>query len=1042
MRGQGRFIRGTIRYKRIVYLILFLLVAVGIYGLLRINKDEFPTFEIKEGLVVGVYPGASAQEVEEQLTKPLEDLLFSFSEVDRSTYSYSQDGMCYIYVMLNSPANKKDEVWSKIRHSLNQKKQTLPPGVLAVAVMDDFSSITSVLLAVESADKSYVELEEYVDALCDRLHEIPELSKTTVCGTQEEEIAVHLDMEKLSAYGISPSMLMLDYQTSGLQTSSGRFKTGYASSPVHVNSLTASGHDVAERIVYADRQGNVIRLKDIATIERRYREPSSLVNYNGNAAILISVEMRPENDIVAFGKKVDEVLEDFRSDLPESVEVTKVTDQPDVVGTSVWSFLRDLVISMLVVIFVMLMLFPVRSALIASSGVPVCTAVAIAIMFVAGMDLNTVTLAALIVVLGMIVDDSIITMDGYMDKLGSGMGREDAACASAKELVTPMLLATSAIGLMFFPMTGIITGYLGDFVQSFPWVVAFSLGASLIYAVTVVPSLEVRYIASARATGDNWFVRAQNRFFSGLQSGYEKIQKICFNHPYITIGSGVVAVVLGILMFLQLNVQMMPMAERNCFAVEIYLDANSGLDKTRAVSDSLQHILLADPRVTSVTAFVGTGSPRFHATYAPKLPGENFAQFIVNTKTSAGAEEVLREYGTRYEHYFPEAQIRFKQMDYQGVTAPVTVTFKGGTIEEMKPYSDSLKKYMAAQTDLMKWVHSDFDEYVSTVEINLDPDESARLGINRTMLSLSLSGIFNGQTIASVWEGDTAIPVTLYSDAVSDDMGYDVVGNQMVATSVPGVSVPLRQVADVSPGWEPESIPHIGGKQTVSVYADMMMGRSQPEAMERIEEYIDNVLAPSLPEGVTVEYGGLSGVNDSVIPEILLSFICAVAVLFFFLLFHFKKISIAVLTLVLSLLCLFGAFFGLWIYGLDFGITSVLGLISLVGIIVRNGIIMFEYAEELRFRGGLPVKEAAEEAGKRRMRPIFLTSCTTALGVLPMIISRDALWMPMGIVICFGTMLSIFLIVLIMPVSYWQIFRHSKEAVLPDKIGDEENERK
>ena len=477
-------------------------------------------------------------------------------------------------------------------------------------------------------------------------------------------------------------------------------------------------------------------------------------------------------------------------------------------------------------------------------------------------------------------------------------------------------------------------------------------------------------------------------------------------------------------------------ARDDCKArMEIYLDANAGLDKTEVVSDSLQNILLADERVKSVTAFVGTGAPRFHATYIPKQPGANFAQFIVNTRTSKETEAVLREYGTKYEHYFPEAQIRFKQMDYQGVTAPVAVTFKGGTVEQMKPYSDSLRAYMAAQTDLMKWVHSDFDEYISTVEVDMDTDEAARLGINRTLLSLSLSGIFNGQTIATVWEGNDAVPVTLYSDSVTDDMSYDTVENQMVPTYVPGVSVPLRQVASVSPGWEPETIPHIGGKQTVTVYADMMMGRSQPEAMRKIEKYVEEKLVPVLPEGVTIEYGGLSGVNDAVIPEILLSFICAVAVLFFFLLFHFKKISLAVLSIVLSMLCLFGASFGLWVYGFDFGITSVLGLISLVGIIVRNGIIMFEYAEELRFKHGLSVKEAAEESGKRRMRPIFLTSCTTALGVLPMIISRDALWMPMGVVICFGTMLSIFLIVFIMPVSYWQIFKHSEnEAPTTDTI--------
>lgn len=1019
--------------NKIVYFVLFLLVCLGVYGLNYINKDEFPTFEIKEGLVVGVYPGADARQVETQLTKPLEDLLFSFREVDRSTYSYSEDGMCYIYVMFNSPASKKDEIWSKIKLKINAFKPSLPPGVLAVAVVDDFSSVSSVLISLESSEKSYTELQEYADNLSERLHEIPDLGNVAFYGTQQEEIAVTIDREKLTSYGISPASLMLDYQTLGMQALSGRFSTTYANSPIYVSSILDSERDVAEKIVYSDPDGNVIRLKDIAEIERRYKEPSSLVNYNGNKSIIISVEMRPDNDIVAFGKEVDCVLEAFGKDLPDGVAINKITDQPKVVATSVWSFLRDLVISMLVVILVMLVLFPVRSALIASSGVPMCTAAALAVMYVTGVSLDTVTLAALIVVLGMIVDDSIITMDGYMDKLSKGMEKEDAACASAKELFMPMFLATMSISLMFFPILGIITGYLGDFVKMFPWIVALALSASLIYAVTVVPSLEVKFISASKTQDKGWFPRQQEKFFNMLQSIYDAAQDKCFRHPYITLAIGCAAIALGVLMFTRLNIQMMPMAKRDCFAVEIYLDANSGIRDTRAVSDSLQNILLADRRVKSVTAFIGTGSPRFHATYAPKPPAPNFAQFIVNTYTSNDAEEMLKDYESRYEHHFRNAQIRFKQIDYQGVTAPVEIILKGGDIDEMKPYADSVKTYMAGMTDLLKWVHSDYDDQVSAISVKLDPDEASRLGVNKAMTSLSLAASFNGQPVVDIWEDGKKIPVTLYSDAINENMDYDVLNNQLIPTLVPGVSVPLRQVAGIEPEWMPDAIPHIGGKQAIRISADMLFEKSQPEAMKRIKSYVDNNLLEKLPSGIEISYGGLSAVNRQVGPEILMCFICAVSVLFFFLLIHFKKISIAVLTITLSLLCLFGATLGLWIFKLDFGMTAVLGFISLVGIIVRNGIIMFEYAEELRFKKGYCVKEAAQEAGKRRMRPIFLTSCTTALGVLPMIISRDALWMPMGVVICFGTILSIILIVLIMPVSYWQVFKNAPTKEIEDE---------
>lgn len=1028
MKSGGNFIRGVIKYKKMVYFLTFLLVCLGIYGLFKINKNEYPTFEIKEGLVVGLYPGATASEVEEQLTIPLENLLFSFTEVSRATYSYSKDGICYIYVIVDAPVSKKDEVWSKIKLKLNSYRKMLPPGVLAVEVLDDFSNISSVLIAMESSDKGYAEMKDYADDLESRLKELPEMAGFKVYGNQTEEISIEVDMELLSAYGISPTALLLDYQASSTQVLSGKFVTEYANAPIHVGNMLTSEQEIAEKIIWSGPEGDVIRLKDIATVKRGYKKPSSYVDYNGHSALILSVAMRQENNIISFGKKVDKVLEEYSQTLPDSVKLTKITDQPKVVKQSVWLFLRDLLISIIVVILVMLLLFPMRSALIASSGVPVCTAVTIAVMYVTGMELNTVTLAALIAVLGMIVDDSIITMDGYIDKLRTGRGRVEAACESARELFIPMLIATAAISFMFYPMRSIITSYLGDFVQMFPIVITIALAASLVYAVTVVPSLEVRFIGMSKREKKNRLERRQEVFFRVLQKSYEKLQAVCFRHPYMTIATGVLAVGLGVFMFLQVNIQMMPMAERDCFAVEVYLDPNSSLEDTKKVTDSLQSVLLADKRITSVTSFMGTGSPRFHATYAPKIPSESFAQLIVNTKTNLDAEAVLKEYGRKFEYWFPEALIRFKQMDYQAVTAPVGITFRGGTLEEMKPYADTLKSYMMEQRDLLQWIHSDSDSYISTVSVDVNPNEAARLGVNRALLSLSLAGAYGGQTVATLWEDGESIPVNLYSVSDFKDTSYESLGNQMITTAIPGIYVPLRQIADINPSWDPESIPRIGGKNSITVYADMKYGRSQPEAMRVLKKYISKNIEPDLPEGVTVSYEGLSTVNRKVIPEVLLTLICAVAILFFFLLFHFKKMSLAALTLVLSLLCLFGATFGLWLFDLDFGMTAVLGVVSLIGIVVRNGILMFDHAEELRVGTGLTVKQAAMEAGKRRMRPIFLTSCTTALGVLPMIITGDALWMPMGVVICFGTMLSIILIVEIMPVCYWQVFKKKNEA--------------
>ncbi len=1026
MQRQGltsRIVSGAIKNRNIVDLFLFLLIGLGIVGLVTMNKDEFPTFEIKQGLIAAVYPGADVHQVEEELGKPLEQMLFSMSEISRpQTKVVNKDGMCYIYTDLTVPSSQKTETWSKIKLKIDSFKQTLPPGVLAIVVLDDFSNLTSVLISIEAPDKGYAEMNELARDLSDRLREIPELANASIIGEQSEEFAVIADMDRLSQYGISPSALMLDYQSANLQALGGTFSTDYVSSPVHIAKNVTSEKELAERIIRTSKEGQSLRLGDVAKIERRYKEPSSLISFNGRSAVILSIEMSPENNIVAFGKDVDRVIGEFLREAPESVSITRITDQPKVVGDSVWSFIRDLIISMLVVILVMMLLFPIKSALIASSGVPVCTAIALALMFLTGIYLNTVSLAALIVVLGMIVDDSIITMDGYMDKLGRGMSRLDAAQASAQELFKPMFMATFAISAMFFPILKLIHGYLGDFVSTFPWVITFALMSSLAYAILVVPSLETRFITSPTSESKGIINKFQNILFKGMQTAYDFVQDKCFKHAGLTILSGVAAIALGLLMFSRMNLQLMPMANRPLFAIEVYLDPDSSIEQTQAVTDSLSRILRKDDRIVSVTEFIGTGTPRFHATYSPILPGPNVAQLIVNTKSNKDTRECLKEYESFYEHYFPNALIRFKQMDYQGVSIPVEVRVFGDDYEQIRAMSDSIKSYMST-LEMIKWVHSDGDNLIPTINLELKGDEATRLGVNRAIMNLSLTSALNGVPISSIREGDITIPVNLYSQDFQKDATYDNIGNTLVATAIPGQMVPLRQVADVSPGWEPEVLTRINGKQAIVVGADMKYGYSQPTATKAIKEYLSRT---TMPEGVSVEFGGLNSINSSIGPEIIISFFAAVFVLFMFLLFHFKKISLAVLTIVLSSLCLFGAFFGLWIFGLDFSMTAVLGLISLVGIIVRNGIIMFEYAEELRFEKGYSVKDAAQEAGKRRMRPIFLTSCTTALGVLPMIISGDLLWMPMGVVICFGTMLSVFLITLIMPVSYWQIFRKSK----------------
>ena len=998
---------------------LFLgLMAFGIWSLPQMNKDEFPQFTIRQGLVVALYPGASADEVEQQVTMPLEDYINSFEAVDKElTFSISEDGIAYVYVMLRMTVRDNEAAWNKIRAGLPVLQKTqMPAGVLQTVVIDDFGNTSSLLIAVESDQRSPRELEQYAKQVCSRLRTIPEMGKLRIMGQQTEEIAITIDAEQLSRYGINPSVLQAQLALQGLRTVSGQSDENGA---LQVVIPYQSEYEMQQQIIWSDPLTRAtVRLKDIATIERRYQKPKQYVEFDGKPCLILNMEMVPGHNIVAFGKEVDRQLEQASALLPPDIRFHRITDQPKVVNDSVLSFLRDILISILVVIAVMLLLFPLRTALVAATGLPVCTAICVGLMYLTGIELNTVTLAALIFVLGMIVDDSVIVIDGYTNQLEKRHSRWYCAVTSTSMLFVPMSLATMAISGMFFPMTRIITGPLGEFVQLFPWAVLFALVASIFYATWVTPYMAFRYIRQRRADEMNVVERIQSKFFVWLQRTYKRALQYCFDHTWIVWSLLGGVTLIGLVLLFHLNLQLLPKAEREFFAVEIHLRDGASLDETALVADSLASVLRADRRVTCVTAFVGQASPRFHATYTPQTPATNYAQLIVNTTSGYATSQILKAYNGKYENYFPNAYARFKQLDYQAVKNPLEVRVKGENRDEMALIADSILRFMVAQPEL-QWVHCDYDNVTASTRIVLKDEEATRLGITQTMLSLYLREATQGATLTTIYEGSYGVPVVLYTAGV-DKLNADELGAIQIPTAVPGVWVPLRQVADIEPDWHHTRLERRNAVRTLTVGADLRGTTSQVDAERKVKHWIDTNLT-DLPEGITIDYGGLTEINNLMIPQILWSVVAALAVMLVLLLYHFGKIGLALLTLSSAILCLFGSMAGLWIFGLDISITAVLGIVSLIGIIVRNAIMMYEYAEDARRYKLLSYREAAFQSGLRRMRPVFLTSATTALGVLPMIIAATSLWMPMGVVICFGTLFTLPLTVTILPVVYWKI---------------------
>ena len=1053
---QMNWLRWPLEHYSIALLIVGILFVMGIYGMYIMPKDEFPHATIRQGVVVAVCPGATSEEVEQQVARPLERYLFTYGEVNRKkTTTTSQNGMCIVMVKLNDDVNNKDEVWSKIKHGLNGFKAQLPSGVLAIVVNDDFGNTSALLIAIESDQRSYRELKQYSDDLSDRLRRIPSVANVKLFGEQKEQISLYIDRQRLQAYGIGQQMLFSRLQAQGITTMSGSISDDDQQVPIHVEAQENSEEEIANQIIFSDPvTGKVARVRDVARVVREYEPMSSRIEQDGHPCMLLSMEMTPGNNVVQYGEEVDQVLSRFAAEeLPVDVHVTRIADKPKVVAMSVSDFLRDLLISMLIIILVMMVLFPLRSAIVAAVTIPLSTFVSVAVMYMMGIELNIVTLAALIVVLGMIVDNSIVVIDGYLEYLGKGFKPKDAAIESARQYFMPMLLATICLITM--------KGMFHDALEDFPVTITINLMVSLVLAVTVIPFLETKLIkrptpqplpegrgvvtSSDDNTDDKTIYSPPSQGGAGggsvitqwVQHTYNKVLDRTFAHPWLTIGGGIGVILLSSLIAPTLKIRLFPYADRDQFAVEIFLPDGKGLAETRVVADSVYHVLRQDEGITAITSFIGCSSPRFMDAYAPQMAGNNYAQFIVNTKSDKATLDLLAKYQPQLSEAFPHAYVKFKRLDYLEVSE-LEYRFYGDNIDSLHVAAERLMERMRQMPEL-EWVHTDYFQPYPIINVRLDPVTSAQLGITRTTAQLALSATSSDLRVGQIWMGNYELPIVVKDDA---DMTFSDVANLGIASPMSMVSggvhstnstVPLRQIAKVEPKWSESRILHRGGERCITVTAQFAQGVYTASVEKEVARIMEEEI--ELPQGVRPEVGGEIEYGDEALPQIFGGIAIAMIIVFFFLLFNFKKYGVTIVCMAALGLMIPGALIGLGLMNRALGLTSIFGLITLMGMIMRNEILIFEHAIDLikkyvaehgdwtvdRKAYNEAVRQAAYDAGKRRMVPIFLTTATTAVGVVPMIIAQSSFWMPLGVTIFAGGIGSLIMVVTMLPVVYWKV---------------------
>lgn len=1011
-------IEAAMKYRQITLIITLLLVITGIIALLTMPRSEDPRITVRQGLVIASYPGADEIQMEQQVTNKIEQYLFSFEEIRKAkTKSETREGLTVITAELNENVKDPKKFWSTLQHGLNTNMRgVLPAGVQGPMVNSDFGDVVAQMITVSAPSRSYAEIEKYLDKLEDGIKTIPTVSKIKRYGGQRQQVYVTVEDEKLRQYGFDFATIANVLQAQNVTNRTGDITLSASSIPIFANSRFHSEAEIGNQIIYSNPNGKVVRLKDVARIERRYEELNSFIQVNNNNVMMLTVEMQPGNNIVALGEELDRKMEAVKRTLPEDVKVSIIVNQPEVVKERVSHFMVEFAIAIASVIIVVMLLLPLRIATISAIAAPVSVAVTFGILNLIGIEIHQVTLAAMIIVLGMVVDDAIVIVDNYIEKLDEGVPRWTAGWQSATQLMVPVFTATAAIIFAFLPLAFCLNGIAKEFIQALPVAVAVALFASFLVALLLTPYLCFLFLKKGlkHKVNDR---PAKKNVLDHLQDAYNRAVEFCFRWPKATLTAGVLSVVLAVVAGTHADQELFPTAERNQFNIEVWMQNGTDIQATEVAVKKVEAIVKQDKRVVTTASFIGTSSPRFHSNYAPETPRKNFAQIFINTVSAKATEEMAQEYLKRFNNFLPNGYVRIRQLSLKETPAPVEIRITGYNLNDQKKVAAQVKAILE-KTEGANWIRTDYQDDYFGIKAVIREDAASRLGVTNNAITQTLGAGVKGYTVSTFFEGDKPVDVVMRLDA-RNRADFSQLQHLYISTRY-NTKVPLKEVADLQPSWHTGVIAHRNGLRTLTVRSEAQMGVKATAIVAAIKPQL---AALQLPEGIRLSFGGEEESSMETGPGMGKSLIISLILIFLTLLFQFKNIGKVLIVLATFPLSLLGAMLGLLLTGNPFGFTAFMGIISLMGIVVRNGIILVDYADELILEHGYTIKAAALASAKRRMRPIFLTSSAAAIGVVPMILGKSPLWAPLGSVLAVGLLVSMVMTLFIVPVLYYKFIK-------------------
>jgi multidrug efflux pump subunit AcrB/outer membrane protein TolC len=1030
-------IRSALRNRSMVLVLTGFAVLLGVGALFTMPRREDPRITIRTGLVLARYPGASAEQAEEQVTRKIEQRLFTHQEVRRlKTFSTSRDGVVVVNVELEEWVKDPDRLWAMLRHDLNELRATeLPPTVQGPIVNSNFGDVVAMLLAVRGPHYGPRELREYLDRIDDAIRTIPEVSKINRLGEQREELRVTTTNAQLAGFGMTPLQVATAIRSRNAVVDAGTIDAGDAGRvPIVANSLLPSEDALSRLLVGASHDGRPVHIGDFATVDRRYTDPQFVVRVDGESSVLLAIEMQEGHNIVRFGDDVRAKLAELRPTLPPDLVIQPIADQPAQVQHRMVEFGREFLITLAAVILVTVLLLPLRVAAIAAVAIPITVAITVAILNAVGIELHQVTFAGLVVALGIVVDDAIVVVDNYIEKLDHGMSRFDAAWRSPTELAIPVLAATLTIVASFLPLA-YLPGAPGEFIRAMSYTVAIALMVSFAVAMLLTPMLAMGLVKAGLhqpGTGSS-MPRPRRTPLDVMQAVYERAMGVAMPRKRLTMISGVVAFAAGLALMSAVPYRFFPLNERNQFIVDLWMPAGTRLAGTDEVLRRLEDALRQEPEVRSVAAFAGGGAPRFYYNHNPEPPTPNFGELLVNTASPEATTALVLRLHDRLGQLAPEGWVYVKPLQQGPVfAAPNEVRLVGDDARVLRTYGDSIVRIFE-RTPGSAYVHTDWRDEEIALGLHVRPEVATRLGLSDADIASQLAGAFAGAPVSTFWEGKRDLDITLRLDDAERN-GMDDVAAAYVVSPTTGARVPVREVADVGPEFRPSRIVRRNGVRTLTVRSfsapdilpSVVLGAATPA-----------LAALKLPAGMRLEVGGEKEGSAEVQGAVNVALVTSLVGVFLILLFQFRVVRHPVVIMTSIPLALVGAALGLVITGNPFTYTANLGLNALTGIVVRNAIILVDYANELR-RTGVEIETAALLAGRRRLRPIFLTTMAAALGVTPMILSRSPLWSPMASVIAVGLVVSMIFTLVLVPVLYVVVERrHERHAARRERMTHE-----